>query len=427
MSTVAAEPAKKSGFLRAVVLLAGGTAAGHIVTIAVTPILSRLYSPEDFGVLAIYVSILATVSAVSSLRYELAVPIPSSSREGAAVLLVTLIATGITSAATSIGIVATYGLRGPSFLGDWWYLAWLLIPGMLLTSLYRAFSYWSVRAQDYSTLAKTKVRQAAGQAGTQVGLGFFSVGYWGLLIGYIVGQSAGISTLFRRFKAEGIHLDGISRTEVLSAAHEYRHFALISSWSSLANSAGLYAPALLFSGAYGAAAGGLYAFAERIVSMPIKLVGGAIAQVYFGRAARLRNQPVALQKLYRGLILRLSLIGVVPVIVLALTAPPIFAVIFGEEWGEAGVVVRMLSFWLLAKFVAFPVSQTLEILGRQGAMAVWNVSRLACVVATILWMHQMAYDYLAAVTMFSLVAGALYVVLVLYTDRLIVSMGATGA
>ena len=80
----------KNRFARSVSFLAGGTAAGQAITVLAAPLLTRLYSPEDFGLLAVYTSLLMTIGVIASLRYQLAIPLPKSDEEAAHVVVLSL-------------------------------------------------------------------------------------------------------------------------------------------------------------------------------------------------------------------------------------------------------------------------------------------------------------------------------------------------
>ena len=47
-----------------------GTAVSQMIGLAVTPILTRNYSPKDFGILLIYISILTIAGTISTGKYE---------------------------------------------------------------------------------------------------------------------------------------------------------------------------------------------------------------------------------------------------------------------------------------------------------------------------------------------------------------------
>ena len=65
----------QGGFLKSISVLVGGTIFAQAITVLSLPILTRLYNPLDFSIFAIYTSLLAVLSAISCLRFEVAIPI----------------------------------------------------------------------------------------------------------------------------------------------------------------------------------------------------------------------------------------------------------------------------------------------------------------------------------------------------------------
>ena len=92
----------KNTFVYGVSLLLGGTAGAQMLTVLAAPLLTRLYSSEDFGLLSVYTSLLALIGVVSSLRYELAIPLPEDDGEAANVAVLSLIFVGVNTLLTSI-------------------------------------------------------------------------------------------------------------------------------------------------------------------------------------------------------------------------------------------------------------------------------------------------------------------------------------
>ena len=132
----------KNAFARGVSVLVGGTAGAQVLLVLAAPLLTRLYSPEDFGLLAVYASLLALIGVISSLRYELAIPLPEDDGEAANVAVLCLILVVISTILTGVlvllmGSVIAAALGVPTLAG---YL-WLLPVGVLLTGFYSLFNY----------------------------------------------------------------------------------------------------------------------------------------------------------------------------------------------------------------------------------------------------------------------------------------------
>ncbi|SVD81723.1 uncharacterized protein METZ01_LOCUS434577, partial [marine metagenome] len=66
----------RSEFSKNVLTLVTGTTIAQAIPIAISPILTRIYTPEDFGVLALFISITTILGTIANGRYELAIVLP---------------------------------------------------------------------------------------------------------------------------------------------------------------------------------------------------------------------------------------------------------------------------------------------------------------------------------------------------------------
>jgi O-antigen/teichoic acid export membrane protein len=359
---------KLGRFGRAVSLVAGGTALGQAITIASTPFLTRLYGPGDLGLLAVYASLLGIVSIVSGLRYEMAVPLPE--RDDVAVRPLALAAISVGTIAAAMCLVVSVagewalGLARAEALAPW---AWLFPIGLAGAGLYQLLGCWAVRRREYAVMARTKIGQAGGQAIVQVGLGALGAGPIGLLLGHVVGVSAGITSFLARFGpglASAWSAPGAP--SMRDAARRYASFPLYLAPAALVNSAGRNLPMLLMAILHGTGAAGFFLLADRLLNVPLTLVGNSISQVFFGEAAEAaRTDPDRVRRLYVGIAGRLLAAGVVPALALALLGEWLFALFFGAEWRDAGRFAAALTPMFLARFVTSPLAIALTAVERQ--------------------------------------------------------------
>ncbi len=370
-----------------VLMLAGGTALGQGLIILASPLLTRLYTPEDFGMLAAYVSILSLLSAFVSLRYVLAIPLAQDETTASNILVLSLLIVLIMSLLIGLG-VQFFGdhiailVKSPE-LG---FYLWLLPVSLLGTGLYQALSYWAMRKKAFVRLAHTRLTQSLGQVLIQTTLGIFKMGLLGLLLGEVAGRAGGSGNLATlAWRQDSDSFKKVSIPGIRQAAYRYRRFPLLSSGSALLNIAGLQLPPLLIVMLYGPQVAGWFALAQRVISLPMSLIGHSVAQVYFGEASRLANEnPKGLQNLFLKTAKKLVAWGFVPIVLLSLLGPWLFVLVFGETWHEAGVYVQLLSFMFLLKFVMGPLSQTLNILEKQDWQLAWDAGRLVLVISVLL-------------------------------------------
>lgn len=378
---------KSGGFGRSVALIAGGTVAGQLLVLAASPILTRLYTPDAFGLLAVYVSVVSLLGLVAGWRYELAIPIAQDDESAANVLALSLVA----MLATGIGMMIAVWVAGERFVSLLnsprlsTYL-WITPVGVVGLSLYQILTQWALRKKDYRGVARTRMTQGLVLATVQLGAGLAGMGPGGLILGDVFGRGSGSATLaIRALRHEAGVLRSIAWSRMIQLGRRYSRFPLISSGSAFINSLGLYAPALLLSALYGPVTAGLFALAQRVISAPMSLLGRSVGTVYLAQASEYaRNDRGKLRHFTATVCKKLFIVGALPVAVLAAVAPAAFAVVFGPEWAEAGDYSRWLGIAYLVHFVAVPVSQTLNVLERQDLQLWWDSGRLILVVAALI-------------------------------------------
>ena len=208
--------------VHSVAKLAGGTAVSRLLVLMAAPLLTRIYTPDDFGVLAVYGSIVNIAVVLSSLRFEFAIPLPEQDDIAANLMAVAFVV--LLSWTTLIGfgtLVFDEQLLDAIGQPDLVAYLWIFPVGILLSGSYNILTYWATRKKAFSQIARTNLTQGAGMTLSQLILGLSSAGPLGLLIGQIIGSSGGSLTLAKLTKG---HLDQISVQKMRSAIRKYYQF-----------------------------------------------------------------------------------------------------------------------------------------------------------------------------------------------------------
>lgn len=352
-----------------------------------SPILTRLYSPAQFGAYGAAISIVAIVAVVACLRYEQAIPLPESS-ESVASLIVLCIGLGTGMTMLSAIVLALMGERLAAALGtpaiDDLFVPMLL--ALLGGSIFMTLAAWAVRVSAFSDLARTRITQSAGLLVLQIGLGLVRAGAAGLILGDAVGRSAGTWRLARvLLRTAGVELRQVRPRSVRAVAARYRRFPLLSAPSAFLDIVAIQAPAVILLGLFGATVTGWFVLASRVATFPNSLAAAAIGPVFLAESARQRREtPSELKTTFRTAVKRLMLLGIGPTALLAVGCPVLFPLIFGPAWADAGIYAAILTPMFFAQLVTSPVSGILVVLERQDlhlAREVGSIVILAIAVA----------------------------------------------
>lgn len=400
----------KGTFARGVSLLAGGTASAQLVQILFLPLLTRLFSPENFGALAIYSALLALMCMVACLRYELAIPLPQGEADAASVVALSLLVLVITTTLTAVmlamfseGIVQVLGV--PELAN----LLWLLPAGVFLGGAFTVLRYWLVRAGGYGAIAGARLKQSVVSILVQVSC--FKLGGMALVVGQAAGQLVGTASLTNSLKKKLRELKSVSRRSVYSAAKRYRRFPAYSTWEGIFSQASLLVAPLFFAAAFSPAAAGLYALTFRVFSMPVSLVSGAVSSVLLGHAAETKREQgdkIEVLPLYT----KLAHLGLPGFLIVATCAPTLFTILFGEQWEVSGQLARWVAVWLFFQFIAAPMSVVFTVYERQKEGLLWQASLLVMRILAVL--GGMLLDSLIwTVALFSLLSALHYLLVLL--------------
>lgn len=407
--TVAARP--RSPLRKAVLTVAGGTAAAQLLGGLIAPLLTRFYSPTELGAQAACLSLLSVLLVVGCLRYDLAISVARD--ESAALRLfcvASLVLLGFAGVAAGVAwVLAPWFTATVASLSVAGFVV-LLVLGLLGGGISQAGASLAARRQDYSAIAGARVRSALTKAVVQVAGGIAGGGATALFAGTAAAQLSSGGRLARvpvaAAVAEGRRAGwrGLAHT-----AREHWPYAAISTPGALTNAVGLQAPTFMILAIYGNQVLGWFALAQLVVGVPMGLLGQSVAQVYVGEAGRLveTDRPM-LHRLFRRTVLHLCAIAVPPFLALAIAGPTLFGWAFGAEWVSAGTYIRLLSIGLAAQFIVSPLAQTLTLLGRQGQQLAWEIGRLLLTVAPFLVAHRLELSPATAIAAYSCAAAAAY-------------------
>lgn len=403
---------QKREFLSSLLTLLSGTILGQIIVFASSFIITRIYSPDDFGLAGLYSSFIAFVLVLASLRYESAIPIAKDDNEAFHLVVLSAIVVVFISTITFLVCYVIEdvigGINKVSLIGKF---LWLLPFSIFCMGFYQVLNYWAIRQKEFGTIAKTKVNQSIGQVTSYVILGVNFSGPIGLIIGDIIGKGAGIKTLLK-VTLKNVKLNKISFNGLYRVMRKYKKFPLISSWSAVINIAALQIPPIIMIAIYNQSIIGWFALSQKVIMAPLGILGQSVAQVYLGQlSSDIRNNKKDLEKFFLRVVKKLFIVGIIPFLGILFLGPWIFKIGFGEQWIESGVYSQCLAPMYLAYFIAFPLSQTLTILELQKHQLIWDGCRFGGVIVIFLLAKDMVWEPKLTLLYYGIFMSLSYIVL----------------
>ena len=401
----------KNQFARGVSVLIGGTAGAQLLSVLAAPILTRLYSPDDFGMLAVFTALLTFFTVISAGRYELTIPLPDSEQDAADLTVLgfsLVLCTTIISAFIFIiwpQKIATI-INTPQLAN---YL-WIIPLGVFFLGSYQVFNKWAVRQKQFTVIAKTRVYQSVGTLAIQ--LGGHSLGSLALMGGHAIGQGIG---------ASGLAYSALKRPELKKSswrnlkkqAYRYKDFPIFSTWTALFNTASLQFAPIMFIAMFGATVTGLYALTLRMLTLPSSLIGNAVGSVFLSEAPKAKRDG-NLAELVTKLHSRLAMAGALPLVVLLLFGPDLFALVFGEEWRKAGVYSQWMAPWIYLQFQWSPLSMLTMVLELQRQALVSQILTFIIRFGSIVVVWKLGLSADIGIFTFAVVSAVVYLLRMLW-------------
>jgi O-antigen/teichoic acid export membrane protein len=333
-----------TGLLRATLTLLAGGALAQALPLLLGPLLTRLYSPQEFGIYHLFAAVAANVAVVACARYEFALPLAKDDDEAralTALCLRLLVAVTLLSTLASVAWAWVVGAAWPLWLA----------PAVAALGLVSLATLRSTRAQRFRQLAAARVVQHGGGAALQAVAGAAHVGVAGLIAAPIAAALAAVAVLRLPLRAMG----GYAREQLRALARRHREFPLLNTPHAFAGALQDTLSVVLIAAAQGPAAAGFWGLTLRYLKAPATLVGGSVSQALYPRLAA-AGTPAAGQAALRRVMAALAAVAVPIVLLLWVAGPWLFESAFGAGWREAGDLARALALYIGAHFVASPLA-----------------------------------------------------------------------
>jgi O-antigen/teichoic acid export membrane protein len=371
---------KMTNMKKSILILFSGNILSQVILFATTPILTRLYTPKDFGVLASYTALISILLAISILSFEKVIPLVSN--EKFAINIVSL-STAILSLFTIIVFAMLYYL-GEEILNifnmmDLLDYFWLIPLSLFIAGLYQIFNYYAIRNNSFNDISISKVSQSLSQVITQIvfSLVLGSNTLW-LLIGDGIGRSSGVLRLFKVFlntKKKFIRVFKLKL--VFLGFRKFKSFSFKATLSAFLSTFTIQVPIIIIGYVYDPYFAGLYLLSQKVIGLPITLISRSISQVYYSEAIKLlREGPDKLSSFFKKSIIKIFLISLVPFIFVSVIAPTAAEYFLGDEWLESGRYIQLLIPMFIAQISITPLGQTLYVTNSTGLHLIWEIIRL---------------------------------------------------
>ena len=371
------------------------------IGILVYPILTRMYSPEDFALLNLFVSIASILSLVSTAEYQYAIVLPSEEKKSCSLVhlcLLLLVGTCLVIALSLPFARPIAGLFNAPALAHYWWLLPLCVLGL---GLWNILNYWYIHRAAFTRISGYQISQNGFSAIGKIIfglLGWIQSGLiWATVLAPLLALWISMSLAWKQHLRE---LLSVSKQEIAAVAREYSNFPKFSLPRALVNSAGLSLPVWMLTPHFGLGEIGQLSLAIMAAVLPFSLFARACYQVLYQKVSEKVQQRMAIEPMVKRFITGAGGIVILILLVVYFILPQMVTFLFGAQWIESAAIIRALYPYLLLTPICGTICFLSDVFGKQ-KIAMWLEAGYVVFLAAALGLGIYLGSFIGAVRLFS--------------------------
>lgn len=355
---------RKSDFLRSIMVLTSGTVIAQILSYAVTPLITRLFTTEDFGEIGVFVRIVGFITALGTARYELTLPLPKNQSHAFQLFRLSLrISVWMVSITLLSGLVywAFTGMESYTLL-----YVFMIAIATFFTIFKNIGTNWAIRNEAFKRISSSNILTAISTNGLKLVAGVLNYGVPGLIISTILGTMVGVLFYALDFiKNKKKEVFQRSKKRMYALSKKYKEFPRVNLPHTIIDSARELLIAFFIVQIFSQSFFGSYDLSFRMLKIPLLLIGVSLGQIFYNKCSALYANKREMFPLLKRTTFLLLAISIVPFTIIFFYGEPIFVWVFGDQWVLAGRISEILAPWLMVNFIASPISTLPMVIGKQ--------------------------------------------------------------
>jgi len=341
-----------------------GTVLAQAIPIAISPILTRLYSPSDFGTFALYFALAVLFGSLFAGRYELSILIPKQHENARQIVLFSIVISFVMSVLLFVFVCIAIDwlvqlLNNPD-IKIWLYI---LPVNIFMISVINILYYWFNRHKEYKVLAKTKILQSSNRSILSLLFGFFHKSY-GLVIGIVIGSLSNFIYSIIKAKNDNVfHTPNIQKMKILMK--KYRDFPKFNILTTLVENVSGNIPIYLLTIFFGPVVVGFFSLSQQVIRAPLSIIGVSFGDVFRQKASHDLQHTGDCKHIFLVTFKKLAMIAILPFILFYFIAPTLFLFVFGEKWEVSGTYAQIMTPMFFLQFISSPLSNMFLIAQKQ--------------------------------------------------------------
>ncbi len=401
------------GFFKDTLTLLAGTGGSQLLSVLMVPVITRLFSVENFGVMTTFSTVTLTIAVFACAGYDQAINLPKDDKQ----------AWNLFCLCIYFNIAFYLILHILTFSFNDWITHWIfkteknlfvyLLPvTVFFRGIYMAMMFWMIRFRNFATLSVAGFIGVAGNQGTKL-IGGYCVGdsvsflILGTLFSNIFPCISFAARMYRQTPREIFRFP--SKLGLIYVGYKYRNFPLYSTWVELLINLGRSIPVLLLASAYDNTTVGYFGLAYTILTLPISLFNVTVRQACLPRITALMNERKPVSAFLQKIIMGLSAVSIIPFTLIMIYGPDLVSFIFGSNWREAGVYARLLVPWCFTMLLVPPASVVLTVTQNQAFRLIFYSALTVFQIIIFIIPTYLKMDIHVLLTTLSLGSSAFYI------------------
>ncbi|WP_323594863.1 lipopolysaccharide biosynthesis protein [Aliarcobacter butzleri] len=344
----------KSEFSKNTITLMIGSALAQSIPILISPILTRVYTPEEFGIFALYIAFISIGASLVTAKYEAAILLPKKEENAKYLVYIS----SIFALFFSLLFLIVYLVFYKQF-NDFFKVTnsiFYFVPfGIFLFAIYAILLQWTNRKKEYKNMNKNRLIQASSISIFQVLIGLFNKISLGLVLSDMIGRIIAVILILKRVLKQ-VRLTTFSVKKAISLVRRYKKFPKYEMPATVINITSYELVYIIIPIYFSSTTAGLYFLVFRVLMTPVGFIGTAITEVFKNRAIEDLNKYKSCRNIYKKIFVFLFSIGILPLLIISIWGQEIFSFVFGDEWREAGLYAQILTPLALLRLVSSPLS-----------------------------------------------------------------------
>lgn len=364
----------RSQFSRQFLALFSGTVLAQLFNLASYPLLSRLYTPEDFGLFGTFIAASAIPGAIACGRFELAIATAPHAGRRAMLWL-------------CLGVAFAVSLMATALMSLWWWhsgvpslalLAPMLFLAVLLTGVANASTMYLMRHDSFRFASAGVVVRTATTVILQLCFALLWPSPTGLIVGFCLGLAAQ-AVLGMAISHRSVGIGRPRRGQMRAMFRRFRPQVSVDLPGSLLAALSFNLIPFFLQYLYGIRAVGYFSVGQRIAVLPLQLFNDSLSQVFFQRAARAQEERGEFWAEYRFTLLASGAISLAMLVGMLLLARPVLAIYLGPGWDMAATILIIMAPMLAIRSVTMSLATTVFVLKKPAWLLYHNMAGVVAI------------------------------------------------